>query len=138
MNTEHYTRLLQKYFQAFEAKDLEAITALFSPKITLQDPFVGLVEGYQAVRKLYQQMFEVNSFSLRLGRCYSNKDGAAYEFHLEVTQLSDGKTQKLSGVDCFEFTAEVTGLQDREIQEPTAQQEQPGQIRSIRAYLDLL
>lgn len=109
--------LVQRYFKAFERKDLATITDLLCSDVTLQDPFVGIVSGKAAVLAIYQGAFDAHkSIQLEQLRCFSSDTGMAAEFKLQLTNLED-KQVRLDGIDCFEFEHNL--------------------IRSIRAYLDL-
>lgn len=107
---------MDDYFTAFAAKDLAAIKEMFAPNVSLQDPFVGLVEGFDAVVKVYEQMFRENDFELIMRRRFGDDKAGVYEFSLAVTNLNNQQTTHLDGVDFIEARG--------------------GKITSIRAYLD--
>jgi len=108
--------MIYEYFQAFEAKDLEAIRRMLTSDVVLQDPFVGKVEGKESVIRVYQQMFVESSFDLQLQRqYYYNDHSCAIEFHLMITNTK-GEQSLIEGIDLIE-------LRD-------------GKIASLRAYLD--
>ena len=106
-----------QYFEAFCGKDIDTIRAMFAREVTLQDPFVGRVEGLENVMQVYQEMFAGNEFELEIRRQYQ-QDGQSYavEFSLIITNR-DGERTFIEGVDCIELRKE--------------------KIIAIRAYLDV-
>jgi limonene-1,2-epoxide hydrolase len=109
--------LVQKYFEAFQNKDLECIGKMLAPTATLQDPALGLVSGRSTVLKTYQKIFEgCEKMQLVLKRLFSDGNSswaAEFSFSFEDTQ---GKSHTIGGVDLMEFEGD--------------------KIQSIRAYLD--
>mgnify|MGYP001119764899 CR=1 FL=1 len=107
--------MIEKYFEAFNAKDLLTIRELFSPKVTLQDPVVGKVEGIEAVMAIYEKMFDGNEFELILNRQFQQGTFYAVEFSLKITNI-EGAKSLIEGMDVIEIRED--------------------KIQSLRAYLD--
>ena len=90
--------------RAFERKDLEAVRAMFTDDITLQDPFVGKVEGMDRVLEVCRGIFKGNELRIELRRLFKTEDGQyAQEFSLLVTDAT-GKKTLVEGVDCFQLS----------------------------------
>ena len=88
---------------------------MFSPKVTLQDPFVGKVEGKEEVLKIYQQIFEGNVLDVKILRKLQVGQCFAVEFRLGITDKLGNKSI-IEGIDLIKVVN--------------------NQIESLRAYLD--
>ena len=108
--------MINEYFDAFVRKDLDTIAEMFHPEVSLQDPFVKVVKGKDAVLEIYKSMFAGNNFEIEIKRQFKENDQSfAVEFGLTVKP--NGKDEQyLEGIDLVE-------LKD-------------GKIISLRAYLD--
>ena len=93
--------LVDRYFAAFAAGDLDAVAALLVTGVTLQDPFVGVVQGKPAVLEVYRNLFRAARLDLSLERRFRAGATAAVEFSLRI-HGSDGKVSAVKGVDLIE------------------------------------
>lgn len=95
--------LTREYLKAFERKDLDFISNLFSARIALQDSFIGRVEGKANVITEYSKIFESHKFiSLEEKRIFETEDGCGIEFAITLTN-HEGKTVIVEGIDLFRF-----------------------------------
>jgi ketosteroid isomerase-like protein len=108
--------LITEYMRAFERKDLAALRGMLWEDVTLQDPFVGKIEGIEKVLDICRGIFDGNTLKTDLRRLFKSDTGQfAQEFSLLVTD-SQGKRTLVEGVDCFEIVG--------------------NKIKSLRAYVE--
>jgi ketosteroid isomerase-like protein len=108
--------IITEYMRAFERKDLSALRSMFCDDVTLQDPFVGKIEGIERVLDICKGIFDGNVLKTELRRLFKSEAGHfAQEFSLVVTD-SEGKRTLVEGVDCFELAG--------------------NKIKSLRAYVE--
>lgn len=104
----------EKYFHAFEMKDIECITNMFASDIVLKDPYVKEVKGLNTVLDIYSDIFH-NCVSITIEKiaifvdCFSATAVGEIELYCGIT--------KIEVVDIIEYTSD-------------------GKIRKITAYLD--
>lgn len=117
LNSER-VRSIQKYFEAFAARDLAGIQSMLAEDVTLQDPVVKLLRGTTAVVEAYRGIFEAHrSIEAEVVRTYAaSADTWAAEFAL-VLHPHEGEPLRIDGVDCITFRGD--------------------KIVSLRAYLDV-
>ncbi|MDO8526981.1 MAG: nuclear transport factor 2 family protein [Deltaproteobacteria bacterium] len=109
--------LLQRYFSAFEKKDIATLRHLFTEEVTLEDPFVKKVKGHAAVLACYRDIFEKSErlHFHRLDMVEARDNMAFCEFDLEM-KPHHAPSVRIVGVDIFRFEGE--------------------KICELRAYLD--
>lgn len=104
----------EKYFHAFEMKDIESISSMFAPDIVLKDPVVKEVKGYDDVLNVYRDIFK-NCDSITIEKktifvdYFSDTAIGKIEFYCNAT--------KIEVVDIIEYSS-------------------GGKIAKITAYLD--
>jgi limonene-1,2-epoxide hydrolase len=109
--------MIESYMEAFAHKDLQRISELLAADVVLQDPFVGRVEGREAVLAVYAEIFEADLIEVELLRRYHGVgNGPAQEFRVRVTDQA-GSVTVIEGIDLFEFAG--------------------GEISSIRAFVEV-
>ena len=108
--------MISQYMEAFANKDLGALTEMFSDNVTLQDPFVGKVQGKEHVLNICKDIFEGNSLELTLGRTFHSDTGSKAQEFVLLLRNDEHKETRIEGIDCFTF--------------------QNGKISAIRAYVE--
>ena len=104
--------LTKEYIQAFDSKDLDKCSQLFSDDFVLEDPVVKRIEGKEEVLKAVKGIFDsctILNFSAK--NIYQDKQTTIIEF---VLKLDDNV---LTGTDIIEW--------------------QDNKMKELRAYLDI-
>ncbi len=103
----------QNYVKAFTNKDIEAISTMLSERFVLEDPVVIRVEGKENALKAIKNIFSsCKKLEFKAKNIYVLKPNISF---LEFTLKLDGV--ELQGVDIIEW--------------------QDGQLKELRAYLDI-
>lgn len=105
--------LTQQYINAFDAKNLDTISALLSETFALEDPVVKRIEGKLEVLKAIQGIFDsCSELSFSAKNIYQDQTTTIIEF---VLQLDD---TVLTGTDIIEWNEQ-------------------NKMHELRAYLDI-
>lgn len=106
---------LQRYIDAFNARDADALISLFADDATIEDP-VGSdpVHGKEAIAEMYRQgvkMVTAMSLSAPIRGSHGNAAAMAFDFKMNL----GGQNVRTSAIDVMEF-------------------DDDGKIRRMRAY----
>ncbi|MGE8318582.1 MAG: nuclear transport factor 2 family protein [Comamonas sp.] len=105
MNTpEHMTAVVQRYVDALNADDLDAVVALYADNATLEDPVGSTpLQGIEAIRAFYAQVVPMKIRLALQGEVRAVANEAAFAFSVTVSQ--QGHTSVISPIDHFRFDA---------------------------------
>lgn len=93
---------MQAYLDALNARDVAAITALFAPDGTIEDPVgTGVHPAGEGLARLVGALPEGSTFTLDSPIRTSHADGAAMAFTVRLP-LDDGHTT-ISSIDVMQF-----------------------------------
>jgi steroid delta-isomerase-like uncharacterized protein len=102
MEAAEVERLITRYNEAWNAQDLDEISALHAPGVVFENHNAGeRAEGAAAVREHIAGIFSRwPDLSFRTRRLYAREDFAACEWTATAT-ASDGRSLEWDGVDLF-------------------------------------
>jgi taurine dehydrogenase small subunit len=96
--------LINRYFDAFNRHDIEAVMECFHPNAVIIDPSGKRVEGHADVRRHYQVGFaSVPDGNCELRMCTGNAGRAVAESRFTGTRASSGKTIEAMGAELMEI-----------------------------------
>lgn len=98
--------LARAYYRNINARDVDGVLGLFTPKATFNLPDGREVSGQEALRGMYQNVFAQGGPQPQPVRIIADEHGAAVE--LEVT-LADGRVMHMASF----FTLHESGLAER-------------------------
>jgi len=97
--------LVESYIRAFNARDLDAVTAVYAEDATLEDPVgSGVHHGKTAIRAFYERFRDQPSFLQLTGDFRYAADGVAFSFFCYLGADADPTIVQIT--DTFRFDAD--------------------------------
>jgi len=101
--------IVQRFAEAFNRRDVEALLGCFTPAGSYHDLFFGPHEGQPALREMFERMFrEGRDYQWRMDTIVSEASRAAAEWTFSYTvsaavPRSEGRRVRFRGMSVFEL-----------------------------------